>query len=110
MSVGFKSSQIMPTIRSPASCDMRTCAESAAGIDEAPGSVSPIASTTEVIVEAVPIVLQVPTERVMRASRSTQSSWVILPARSSSQYLRVWVPAPTFWPCQREFDIGPAGT
>jgi len=64
----------------------------------------------EVIVDAVPIVLHVPKERVMRLSSSTQSSCVILPARSSSQNLRVCVPAPTFCPRHWPLDIGPAGT
>ena len=33
----------------------------------------------------------------------------MLPARSSSQYFLVWVPAPVFWPRHWPFDIGPAG-
>ena len=77
---------------------MRTCAESAAGIDDAPVRVRPIASMIEVMVEAVPMVLQVPMLRVMRDSSSIQSSDVMLPARYSSQYFFVCVPAPVFTP------------
>ena len=68
-----------------------------------------MASTIDVMVEAVPMVLQVPIERVIRLSRSTQSSCVMLPARNSSQYFLVCVPAPVFWPRHCPFDIGPAG-
>ena len=68
-----------------------------------------MASTIDVIVDAVPMVLQVPMERVIRLSRSTQSACVMLPARSSSQYFLVWVPAPVFWPRHCPFDMGPAG-
>ncbi len=45
-----------------------------------PGSARPSASTIEVIVLAVPIVLHVPGERVMRASRLTHSSSPMRPA------------------------------
>ena len=61
------------------------------------------------MVEAVPIVLQVPGERVDTPSISTMSRSPMWPARYSSQYLRVWVPAPTLVPRQRPFSIGPAG-
>ncbi len=39
---------------------MRIWPESAAGMDEAPGSVMPIASASAVIVAAVPMVMQTP--------------------------------------------------
>ncbi len=70
---GLTSSRIIVTIRSPQAEAMRLWPESTAGMEDAPKRVSPIASTMEVMVEAVPIVLQVPAERVMRLSRSTQS-------------------------------------
>ncbi len=57
---GVTSSQTSSTIRRPAAAAMRGCAESAAGIDEAPGSVIPSASAAAAIVEAVPIVMHVP--------------------------------------------------
>src|SRR5690606_39517655 len=96
-------------MRAPQADAMRGWALSAAGMLEAPGSVIPIASTMEVMVEAVPIVLQVPIDRVMPVSRSTQSCGDMRPALSSSQYLRVWVPAPVFTPRHWPFDMGPAG-
>ncbi len=82
---GLKSSQTIATARAPQSAAIRMWAESAAGIDDAPGSVKPSASTIDVIVEAVPMALQMPNERVIRLSRSIQSSAPIAPARSSSQ-------------------------
>ncbi len=48
-------------------------------------------------------------ERVMPFSRSTQSRSDMRPACSSSQYLRVCVPAPVFTPRHWPLDIGPAG-
>ncbi len=77
---------------------MRLCAASTAGMLIAPGSVKPSASTMAVIVLAVPIVLQVPTERVMRASIAIHSSLAILPMLYSAKYFLVWVPAPTAAP------------
>src|SRR5580698_5818572 len=104
-----KSSATISTMRAPHADAMRTCAESAAGIDEAPVSDSPIASTMAVIVEAVPMVLQVPMERVMLDSSSIRSSPLIFPSRYSSQYFLVCVPAPVLTPRHWPFDIGPAG-
>ena len=57
---GFRSSHTISTIRRPvavARCEWR---ESAARIDDAPGSERPSASTAAAIVDAVPIVMQVP--------------------------------------------------
>ena len=50
----------MSTARRPQSAAIRMCAESAAGIDDAPGRHKPIASAMPVIVAAVPIVMHVP--------------------------------------------------
>ena len=50
----------MSTQLLPPSAALRMCAESAAGIDDAPGSHIPIASAMPVIVAAVPIVMHVP--------------------------------------------------
>ena len=60
MSRGFRSSHTISTIRRPLAVASRECAESAAGIDDAPGSVRPSASTAAAIVDAVPIVMHVP--------------------------------------------------
>ena len=57
---GVRSSQTMPTMRRPQSADMRMWLASAAGIEEAPGSVRPMASAIAVMVEAVPMVMQWP--------------------------------------------------
>src|ERR1700704_4700949 len=83
--------------------------ESAAGIDAEPGSARPSASAAEVMVDAVPIVMQWPGERAMPSSISSQSFSVIVPARSSAQYLRESLPEPSTCPCQLPRSIGPAG-
>ena len=113
MRAGVRSSQIMPTMRSPQLVAMRVCAESIAGMLLAPGSERPSASTMAVMVEAVPMVLQVPGARVIRASSDVISAVSMCPALYSSQNMRVWVPAPMlrvtpFCTC-RSFSIGPAG-
>ena len=109
MREGFRSSSTIATARSPQAIAMRAWAESTAGMLVAPGSVKPSASAMLVMVDAVPMVLQVPCERVMRPSSSIQSAWLMLPARSSSQYFLVWVPAPVRSPRHWPFNIGPAG-
>ena len=110
MSRGFRSSHTISTMRRPAADAMRGCAESAAGIDEAPGSVMPSASTVAAIVDAVPIVMQVPNERAMPSSISRQAQSSSRPARFSSQYFQASVPDPRIWPRQLPRSIGPAGT
>ena len=57
---GVRSSHTISTMRRPHSEAMRMWLASAAGIEDAPGSVMPIASAIEVMVEAVPMVMQVP--------------------------------------------------
>ena len=88
---------------------MRMWLASGAGIDEAPGSVMPIASAIAVMVLAVPMVMQVPWLRAMPASMSSQSLSVIVPARRSSQYFQLSEPEPSTLPCQLPRSIGPAG-
>ena len=105
----MRPSHTIATARSPQSAAICAWPESTAGIDDAPGSVKPSASAIDVIVDAVPIVLQVPAVRVIRPSSSIQSAGVMRPSRSSSQYFLVWVPAPVFAPRQKPVDIGPAG-
>ena len=94
MSRGVRFSQTMSTMRRPAALAMRGCAESAAGTDDAPGSVSPNASTADVIVDAVPIVMQVPKERAMPSSISRQEHSSRVPARRSVQYFHTSLPEP----------------
>jgi hypothetical protein len=60
MSVGFRSSHTMSTMRRPAAAHMRLWLASGAGIAEAPGRVMPMASAMAVMVEAVPMVMQTP--------------------------------------------------
>ena len=110
MSRGFRSSQTISTMRRPAADAMRGCCESAAGIEEAPGSVRPSASTLAAIVDAVPIVMQVPKERAMPSSISRHAQSSRRPARFSSQYFHASVPDPRTWPRQLPRSIGPAGT
>jgi len=64
-------------------------------IDAAPGSVSPIASLADVIVDAVPIVMQCPGERAMPSSIARHDSSLRLPARFSAQYFQVSEPLPS---------------
>ena len=104
------SSQTISTIRRPLCAPITACRESAAGIDAAPGSVTPSASAALVIVDAVPIVMQWPGERAMPFSISCQSSSVIAPARRSAQYFHVSDPEPSVVPPQCPRSIGPAGT
>ena len=76
ISRGVRFSHTISTIRRPLALAIRACDESAAGIDDAPGSVSPSASTAAAIVEAVPIVMHVPYERAMPSSISRQRALV----------------------------------
>ena len=104
MSAGFRSSHTICTMRSPQVVAMRVWPASIAGIAVEPGSARPSASTMDVIVLAVPIVLQVPGLRVMCASSWIHSASLTLPACFSSQNRRVCVPAPTLrsgWPAFR---------
>ena len=57
---GVSSSQTISTIRRPAAAHMRMWLASAAGMEEAPGSVMPITSASAVMVAAVPMVMHTP--------------------------------------------------
>jgi hypothetical protein len=89
-----RSSFTISTMRRPAMRAMTLRRASTAGNAALPGSPTPSASTIEAIVEAVPIVMQWPCERCMQLSASWNSSWVILPARRSSESENVLVPEP----------------
>jgi hypothetical protein len=102
-------SHTMSTICRPVCAAITACRESAAGMDAAPGRVTPNASVALVMVDAVPIVMQCPGERAMPFSISCQSSWVMLPARRSAQYFQVSDPDPNVVPPQCPRSIGPAG-
>ena len=62
-----------------------------------------------VIVEAVPIVMQVPAERAMPASMSFHCCSVMLPASFSAQYFQTSEPEPRMLPPKWPRIIGPAG-
>ena len=83
--LGRASVHTISTIRRPQAAAMRLWFASTAGIDEAPVSVMPSASTAAVIVEAVPIVMQWPCERAMPSSSSRQAHSPSSPAWRSSQ-------------------------
>jgi len=91
---GVKSSHTMSTMRRPAIAHMRGCPESAAGIEEAPGKVSPSPSAIAIMVAAVPMTMQVPNERAMPLSISLHCSSSMRPARFSSQYFQTSEPEP----------------
>ena len=95
---GFTSSQTRSTTRRPAAAAMRPCAESGAGIDDAPGSVRPSASAAAAIVDAVPIVMQVPNERAMPSSTPRQVQSSMVPARRSAQYFQTSLPLASVCP------------
>ncbi len=109
MSRGLRSSHTMSTMRRPVSAAMRPCRESAAGIDAAPGNVKPSASAADVMVDAVPMVMQCPGERAMPSSISSHCLSVMLPARFSAQYFHTSEPLPNGWSRQLPLSIGPAG-
>src|SRR3977135_2886906 len=106
---GVASSHTISTARLPVAVAIFAWWESAAGIDAEPGRERPSASAAEVMVDAVPIVMQWPCERAMPSSISAQSFSVIVPSRSSAQYLRESLPEPSTCPCQLPRSIGPAG-
>ena len=107
---GRRSAHTFSTICRPLCAAMRQCSMSFAGMDDAPGSVSPSVSAIAVIVLAVPIVMQWPCDRAMPASISHHSSSVRLPARFSAQYFHASEPEPSVAPRQLPRSIGPPGT
>lgn len=109
MSLGLRSSHTISTMRRPVSDAICAWRESAAGMDEKPGSTKPSTSAALVIVDAVPIVMQCPGERAMPFSIPVQSACVMFPQRSSAQYFHVSEPLPSTTPFQSPRSIGPAG-
>ena len=98
MSEGFRSSLTICTMRRPDSCAITRRRLSTAGIAALPDSAMPSASAMLAMVDAVPIVLQVPVERDMEASASRNSACVISPAFTASENFHRWVPDPTLSP------------
>src|SRR3954453_5756184 len=67
----------------------------------------PSASASEFMVEAVPMVLQWPTDGAEEATMSMNSSYSILPAAISSRDFQTTVPEPVRSPLNQPFSIGP---
>src|SRR5450759_152394 len=74
------------------------------------GSVTPSDSAMQAIVEAVPIVLQVPAERDMPDSADMNSCSVIVQALTCSESRHTAVPEPMSCPPCLPFNIGPPVT
>ena len=72
------------TARAPVASAARARAASTAGMAAVPGRHMPSASTSDAIVDAVPISLQCPKLGVAAVSSSSNSASLIRPARSSS--------------------------
>ena len=70
----------------------------------------PIASTSDAMVEAVPIVMHTPLDRDMPDSAAMKSFSVISPARTASENFQTSVPEPMSLPCHLPFSIGPDDT
>ncbi len=84
----------MATMRLPTRWASRERRASTAGIAALVGIAIPSASTRHAIVEAVPIVMQWPAERLIPASASRKSSADIIPQRTSSLNFHTCVPEP----------------
>ena len=84
--------------------------ESAAGMAALVGSAMPSDSDMLAIVDAVPIVMQWPTERDMHASASMNSRIDMSPARTMSSNFHTWVPEPICSSRNRPLSIGPPET
>src|SRR5215469_11272 len=75
----------------------------------APGSVRPMASSVMAMVDAVPMVMQVPNDRAIPSSICFQASSLTRPALRSAQYFQTSVPEPRWRPAYVPRNIGPAG-
>src|ERR671929_2224440 len=74
---------------------------------EQPGSDMPSASASAFMVEAVPMVLQWPTDGAEAAAMSTNSCVLMRPAASSSRAFQTAMPEPQRSPFHQPFSIGP---
>ena len=94
----------------PARCAVSYRRASTAGQAAEYGSCMPSASATDAIVDAVPIVMQCPSERDMQPSAKKHSSCVIRPASRSSSQRHTAVPEPTSVPWYLPLSFGPPVT
>ena len=81
--------------------------ESGAGIAAFCGRLRPSASTCVAIVEAVPMTMQTPVERLMLVCASMKLSRLMRPARISSLKRHTSVPEPMSWPQNLPLSIAP---
>jgi hypothetical protein len=98
------------TMRMPACSDSTARRLSTAGIEPFIGRPMPMASASEAMVEAVPMVMHEPAERLIAASAASSSALEILPVRYSSSSLNMSVPEPRVRPLKRPLSIGPPET
>ena len=80
----LRSSFTICTMRRPVKCDIVNLRESTAGIAATPGNCTPSASVTHAIVEAVPIVMQLPCDLALQDSIAINSSKLISPVLTFS--------------------------
>src|SRR5690606_11958663 len=105
-----KSSFTISTIRRPDNCCITFLRESAAGMDEKPGSVKPNASHMVPMVEAVPIVLQCPILLAAQISASCIASASKSCVFCFSLIIQLKEPEPMVSPLNLPFNIVPPGT
>ena len=109
ISESLRFSFTISTIRKPDICANTFLLESAAGMEAFSGSESPIDSTIQAIVEAVPITAQWPRLLHMEASACPSSSCVILPVLTSSLKCQISL-VPISFPLNFPVSIGPPDT
>ena len=107
---GVTSCSTRSTMTCPARWAVSYRRESTAGQDAEYGSCMPSASAIDAIVDAVPIVMQCPSDRDMHPSANAHSSCVIRPASRSSSQRHTAVPEPTSVPWYLPFSFGPPVT
>ena len=110
ISDGFRSSSTISTIRLPVICASAMRRASTAGRAALVGRDMPIASTSDAIVLAVPIVIHTPLLRDIPDSAFMKSCKVISPARTASENFHTSVPEPMSEPLYFPFSIGPEDT
>ena len=98
------------TARRPVSWARSSSRLSGAGSPAVPGTVSPSASLSSPMVDAVPMVLQWPVLRIIADSESRKSFSDSFPARTSSLSRHTSVPQPSGTPRKVPVSIGPPGS
>ena len=106
-SLGRMPRRTVSTICRPTASAIRSRRASGAGMAAEPDKAIPSASAMAAIVEAVPITVQWPSERLMPSSSSRIASSSIVPARYSAQKRRQSEHAPRLSPRKRPLRCGP---